>query len=423
MSDDRGIVVLGAGLAGLTVARATGAPLYEAEAQIGGVAASDRVDGFIFDRGIHILQTRNVQVLDLLRDAGVVFTARSRNAYIYSHGKYTAYPFQVNTAGLPLGLRWRCVAGFLRRQYQPEPTNYEEWIYRSVGKGFAETFLIPYSEKFWTVHPREMTYSWTDNRVPQARLGQVLRGALISRQTRLGTNVEFSYPVNRPGFGAIADALAPKQSPLHLGHRATLIDAERRVVRFNDTVDVPYRTLVSTIPLPELVRICPQAPEPVRNAASRLRTNRILVVNLGIDQPAISDKHWVHFPEPDVSFFRLSYPHNFAENVAPPGMSSISAEVAYAGPAAPDEAKLTERVIEDLYRVGALNPRHRITARMVRDIPYGYCLYDHDREQSLETIMEWLPKAGIVACGRYGLWTYFWSDETIQSGLVAAGKL
>ena len=49
--------------------------------------------------------------------------------------------------------------------------------HRALGRGFAEIFLIPYSEKFWTVHPREMSFEWTLGRVPQPRLSQVLRGA------------------------------------------------------------------------------------------------------------------------------------------------------------------------------------------------------------------------------------------------------
>src|SRR5687768_642661 len=137
-----GLLVLGGGLAGLAASYACGAPVYEAQAQPGGVAASDRREGFAFDRGIHVLQTRNARILELHETIGVRLRGLSRRAYIYSGGVYTPYPFQVNTAGMPLALRARCVWDFLRRSRSAQPANYEQWIYASVGRGFAETFLI-----------------------------------------------------------------------------------------------------------------------------------------------------------------------------------------------------------------------------------------------------------------------------------------
>jgi UDP-galactopyranose mutase len=387
------------------------------------VAASDASAGFVFDRGIHILQTRNQQVLNMLAEIGVELSNHSRRAYIYSNRMYTAYPFQVNTAGLPWSIRARCVWGFLRRGSEPEPANYEEWMHRSLGKGFARQFLVPYSEKFWTVHPREMTFEWTGNRVPQPRTAQVLRGALWSKQTRIGTNVDFRYPVNGAGYGAIARALVARVPNVHTGYRAVSIDTRRHAIRFDNGRQAEYRTLLTTIPLPELVRICPEAPDAVRAAAARLRTNSIFVVNFGIGRPALSDKHWVHFPEPDVSFFRISYPHNFGGGVAPPGTSSVSAEVAYSAARPIDKSTIVDRVREDLIRVRALGAGDRIVATATHDIKYAYCIYDHQRKEAVRTVHEWLKMQDIRPCGRYGLWTYFWSDEAILSGKKAAENL
>jgi protoporphyrinogen oxidase len=394
--------------------------VYESSESVGGVAASDVVDGFTFDRGIHILQTRNPIVLDLLARLGVRLSEHSRRAYIYSHGTYTAYPFQVNTAGLPTGLRVRCAWDFLRRNRHCEPANYEEWIYRSIGTSFARTFLIPYSEKFWTVPPREMTFEWTGGRVPQPTWRQVLRGAVWSRQTRIGTNVDFRYPLMGAGYGAIANALAAQVGAVHLNHRAASLDTTARRVTFHNGRSVDYDRMITTIPLPELVWICPSAPPQVRAAASLLRTNSIFVVNLGIGRPNVCDRHWVHFPERDVSFFRISYPHTFSADVTPTGTSSISAEVAYSSDRPPDRSALVDRVIDDLIRVRALGRGDPIVATLTTNIRYAYCIYDMNRKAAVRTVHDWLQSRGIVPCGRYGLWTYFWSDESMLSGKKAA---
>jgi UDP-galactopyranose mutase len=146
------------------------------------------------------------------------------------------------------------------------------------------------------------------------------------------------------------------------------------------------------------------------------------VVNLGIDRPRISDKHWVHFPEKEISFFRISFPHNLSDDVTPPGKSSISAEVSYSAAAPPDDEVIVERVVEDLIRAQALQRDDRIIATATYDIRWGYCIYDMQRAEALRTIHGWLQSVDIIPTGRYGLWRYFWSDESIVSGFDAAAQ-
>ena len=420
---DRQVSVLGGGLAGLAAGMQAQGSVFEACDRVGGVAASDTVSGFTFDRGIHVLQTRNQRMIDLLDEVGVELRTLERRAYVYTHGKYTPYPFQVNTATLPLGLRLRCVLDFLRRDKNPEPTNYEEWMYRNVGKGFAKTFLIPYSEKFWGISPAEMTYEWTGSRVPKPSTLQVLRGAVWNRTTKIGNNATFRYPAGNGGYGTVARALSRKVADLRLDHRATSLCLKEKCIRFESGVEHRYDVLVNTIPLPTLIDIIEDAiPTEVRQAASCLRTNSIMVVNLGIDRPNISDRHWLHFPEKDVSFFRLSYPHNFDPTVTPEGMSSISAEVAYSGETPSQPEAIVDRAIDDLVRVGAMKKNEPIVVKTTQDIPKAYCIYDKQRKKAVQAISAWLLENHVITAGRYGLWSYFWSDESIMSGINAGEK-
>ena len=125
-STESGIAILGGGVAGLMAALSVpDAHVYEAEPDWGGAAASDTCDGFTFDRGIHVLQTTNQIVVQLLRECGVPMREFTRNAFIYAQGKYTPYPFQVNTTDLPITTRLKCVWSFLQRKRYPEPNNYD----------------------------------------------------------------------------------------------------------------------------------------------------------------------------------------------------------------------------------------------------------------------------------------------------------
>ncbi len=421
VSDRSDIVILGGGLAGLAASLFTGAPVYEAEDHSGGAAASDSIDGFTFDRGIHVLQTNNQEVLKLLDELGVEFDILDRSAHIYAFGKYTAYPFQINSTNLPLVRRIKCVWDFLQREKNPEPTNYAEWIHRSIGRGFGDTFLIPYSEKFWGVHPRQMSFEWTGNRVPKANVWQVLRGAFISVNTRVGTNATFRYPKGADGYGTVAAAIRRRiDNNVHTSFRATRVDTFRQRVIFNDEISVGYRVLLSTIPIPTLLKIATDLPEEVRAQIAPLRTNSIMVVNLGVARADLGTKHWIHFPEKHIAFFRISFPHNFSAGLAPPGMSSISAEVSYPTGTPPDREALVQRVVDDLIKVGVLRRDDKIVASQTRDVPYGYCIFDDARRNALSVIKRWMQDVNIVPGGRYGLWTYFWSDEAILSGRKSA---
>lgn len=416
------IAILGGGLAGLAASMESKAPVFEAADRVGGVGSSDHADGFVFDRGIHVLNTKSPKVLRFLNEIDVEMAPRQRVADIYSHGVFTAYPFQINTAGLPLSLRFRCVVAYLMRGKNPEPTNYAEWMYKTIGKGFADTFLIPYSEKFWGISPSEMTFEWTSTKVPKSSPWQVLIGSVVNRYAAVGSNAVFHYPVHGGGYGTISSAMQKRGGRIFCKHRVVEVDVDGQTVTFDNGGRFDYRILVNTIPLPELIGTIPQAPDDIRDAAGRLRTNSILVVNIGIGRANISNKHWIHVPDKDFSFFRMSFPSNFDSSLAPPGTSSISAEVAYVPGQKPNVERTVDRVIADLRRMGLVRKDDPIVTTHTYDIPYGYCIYDADRKSSVRTIRSWLDSKDILTCGRYGLWSYFWSDEAINSGRNNAAK-
>ena len=99
------IVIVGAGLAGLSTAyHLAGIPyrLFEIEEEVGGLCRSYRRNGFTFDYTGHLLHFRQPEIKRLVEQllAGKL-QKHSRKSFIYSHGTYTEYPFQVNTHGLP----------------------------------------------------------------------------------------------------------------------------------------------------------------------------------------------------------------------------------------------------------------------------------------------------------------------------------
>ncbi len=418
-------IVLGGGLAGLSAAYHSGFAVYEQNDRPGGTAGSVVRDDFVFDFGIHVLHSKNPEFYRIMDEMGVELVTKTRSAWIYSHGKHAAYPLQVNTFHLPISLRYHCVKDFLLRKNHSNAANYEEWIVQNFGRGFAKAFLIPYAEKFWRFPPGDMTYEWVGPRVPQPRIVDVIKGAFWNQKSDLGPNSTFHYPSKAgAGYAGIAQAIASKIDNIHYRMEATSIDVENKVVFFNNGEHkVAYDHLISTIPLPELLKLLHDVPPEIQKTSKQLYFNSIAIVNLGVDHANISCKHWIHFPEKQISFFRISLPHNFCDGLNPPGQTTIQAEVSYDTDNRPQRDELLRRVRDDLIRVGTLRTSDHISFEDVVYLKYAYVIYNHHRKEAVNTIHKYLNNRYIYPCGRYGAWEYQWSDEAVLNGKQTAQEV
>ena len=422
-------IILGGGLSGLGAACHSDFPVYEACTAPGGTAGSVTKNGYVFDFGIHVLHSKDTWFQNFMSELKIDFVKHFRKAMIFSYGAYAKYPFQVNTAHLPISIRFKCVLGYLASICQPNrksPENYEEWIRYNFGKGFAEQFLIPYSTKFWGVPPNDMTHEWTgQQRVPQPRLMDVLKGAFRDQEGAFGPNDQFRYPAKPgAGFAGIALAMAAACDRVHCAMKATALIPDKKLIFFNhEDAPLAYDRLITTIPLPELIKLIPDPPHEVQDAVKLLRFNSIAIVNLGIDRKAISRNHWIHFPDQDISFFRISFPSNFCRELNPEGTSTIQAEVSYHYQNPPDESLLLARVKKDLIGANILTSQDKILFHDVLFRKYGYVVYDINRAAAVKVIHDYLKARDIFPCGRYGCWEYLWADQAVQSGKKTAQEV
>ena len=421
-------LILGGGLAGLSACFHGNGTVYEKDNTFGGHARSHYEDNFIFDEGIHVLHTSNKYILSLLEEIGVDLQVKSRDAWIHSNGVMTRYPFQANTYGLPKDIIKDCLLGFIENTHKKEDIDhYGDWVRYMFGDGIANHFMLPYSQKFWGVDADQLTTDWVNVRHPRPSTEEVISGAIGDQKKEFGINATFRYPRNG-GFGYIGQALAEQcEGRINLDMKATKIDVERKIVTFNETEEVSYDKILSTIPLPELVNIISNTPEEVLEASRKLKTNSIYVVNLGINRENITDKSWIYFLEQDFCFVRVSFPFNFThepDSVVPKGHSSISVEISYGNenPLPGDREQIIEKVKQDLTKVDILRDDDEIIYLDTYDIKYGYVIFDKNRKPSVKRIHNYLESHDIVPCGRYGLWAYLWSDEAIMSGKKAAEK-
>jgi protoporphyrinogen oxidase len=425
------IVVVGAGLTGLSAAHHLGGDVLvlEREGEPGGLCRSATVDGFTFDLTGHLLHLRRPEIRDLVGRLlpEEAFNRIDRRSFIHSHGVFTPYPFQVNTHGLPREVVAECLTGFIEAVRQGEvplerarEMSFRDWVLATFGAGVARHFMFPYNEKLWLTDLSEMTCEWVSWAVPRPSVSDVVEGALGISRRAFGYNPSFLYP-RRGGIRILADALAAKVPGVRYGVEVMRVDARRRTVAFRPAAggreeEVPYTTLVSTMPLPRLLAVTEGLPGGLAALASGLRHVAVANVNLGVARSPLTDMHWVYFPGDDVVFYRCGFPASFTEEVVPPGCSSIYVEVALRPGAPWDEDDLAERCREGLLRCGILRSDDAIVARRTFYISPAYVVYDRLRKERLPAALEALAALGIRSAGRYGAWYYNSMEDSLAEG-------
>ena len=197
----------------------------------------------------------------------------------------------------------------------------------------------------------------------------------------------------------------------------------KKCATFQDGRQVTYESLVSTIPLPQLMELIEDLPISYKNAASKLRFVSVLNLNIGINRENISGYHWIYFPEPEFPFYRVGFYTNFSKNIAPKKTSSMYIEISHLPGTKVDSKALTDASIDALRRCGILRKTDSIIAKACADIKYGYVIFDRFHKKKLSAAVSYLQKNNIFPAGRYGAWTYSSMEDSIVRGREIAKVL
>lgn len=419
------IVVIGAGLTGLSASvhlRRMGVPhrVIERSGSVGGLAATTEEAGYRFDRTGHLLHLRDPAMrafaLEMLGPAS--WLEIERRSVIASHGVVTKYPFQANVHGLPSEIAYACVRDFVQAHFATDPrpvVTFEDYCLRHFGEAISRAFMIPYNEKLLGVHPRDICASWCDRFVPRPSLDDVLRGAFGVQAPELGYNARFLYP--RLGMGELSRAMAERASPIELGVSAESIDWRARRIRAMGD-DVPYGSIISSIPLPDLIDRIVDPPDEVRAARLLLRATALQYLDVALNTPCEKPWHWVYVPEKRFSFYRVGCYTNFSSALAPAGKASLYVELSNRAPV--ELRDVLPSVATELVELGLIRAPEAIRFARLRRIDPAYVIYDPARERAVSTLLAFLDRASIQSVGRYGAWEYASMEDALASGARAA---
>ena len=427
------VVILGGGLTGLSTAFHLRRPwlLVEKNARVGGHARTDEKDGYCFDKTGHWLHLRDPYTKGLIADLlGDKMVPVERKARIFANGALTRFPFQANLHGQPADVVKECLLGFIeawQKRSDAPPANFEDFILQKFGAGIARHFMVPYNQKLWGVHPREITAAWCTRFVPTPKLDEVVAGAVGASPSEMGYNISFLYPKEggiETMTRALTDRIDRRRGTIQTGASLDALDVTARVVEIGGE-RIPYRAIVATLPLPELLERTRGLPKSVEDAAGKLRCTPVRYLNVATKHPPRSDFHWIYVPEEKYPFYRVGIYTNAIPSMAPAGRGSLYVELSDRGEKPTGAAKdaLVRKAAQGLAAAGAIADPDDILFADLEELEYAYVVFDDHYYAATETIRAWLEQNHIYPRGRYGFWTYNSMEDCLLAGREVAGLL
>ncbi|GAB2713534.1 protoporphyrinogen/coproporphyrinogen oxidase [Nocardia thraciensis] len=339
--DDAAIVVVGAGIAGLSAAfrlQQAGLPVVVLErssrVRVGGRMASIDQGGFYIDLGAPLLAMRYGQMFGLIANLGVSGqVVAAADTVAIAHGGSidrgrTGRPLRLVTGGLLESIRWtdrlRLATDFVRRQRALHPadmTSAARWDTESLAQ-YADRRGLRSSTVECLLDPLATILSLDDPDSTTA-VTPMLFLAFVLFNGGLFTSSK--------GSGFLPQELAAR---LPVNYHSDVVDVEQR----HDGVYVTYGSsgqpdrvrrapaAVLAVPPPSAAAICPQLPAPLRDTFAATAYSRLIQVTVCLDETTVERAVLVcvaRSDEPDLAGFVLQ--HNLAAQRVPDGCAMITA--------------------------------------------------------------------------------------------------
>jgi protoporphyrinogen oxidase len=438
-------VVLGGGPCGLMAAwelARTGHPVVVLEAveRPGGLCITVERDGWKFDLGGHRFIARNPELVERIRSMmGDELLRSTRRSVILTGGQSYDYPLSARDliGKVSPGYALRAAVDYLKesarqkRRQQPDLT-FEDWVTHRFGHTLYETFFRRYTQKLWGIPPSTLSADWAAQRISLLNLSDVGWRLLgLKRDTPRTYAREYLYP--RDGFGRLFTRMAEEVIQLggeiRCGARASGIKLDRGKaveVRYSTSdgeKSLPCSNVISTIPLPGLVRLMGRMTPELQRDASSLRYRGLRFLNVFLDREYVSENTWMYIPDPERVMTRIQEPKRRSPYMAPPGKTSLMLEIP-CDPGdplweMPDDA-LLDRCMEDLDALG-IPVRDDVLGCFSTRAAHAYPIYHLGYEGAVQRLLEAVHQVpNVQTAGRQGLFRYIFTDTAMEMGLLAA---
>jgi protoporphyrinogen oxidase len=427
------ITILGGGPAGLAVGYYTQKGglrfrLYEAQNRVGGNCITLQHGAFRFDSGAHRFHDKDPQATEEIKHLlGEELRKIEVPSQIWHDGKlfdFPIAPLNLLTRMGPLGCARAALDLVRGRLGRRDSTgSFEDFALRTYGREIASRFLLNYSEKLWGAPCRQLSPAICGKRLKGLGLASLIIEALFGRRANTRhLDGAFYYPAG--GYGAIVEKLADAcgHENIRRQSRVTGINCGAETiesVEINETEVVSVDEVASTLPLGLVLRLLnPAPPEEILAVASQLRYRNVVLVAIFLGKDRVSENGSLYFPDASFPFTRVYEPKNRSVEMAPPGCTSLVAEI----PCQTQDAvwtagdqSLIERVTEQFVRLGWIT-RGEVLGGTTHRMSHAYPILELGYEARLAPVLEFLGRfRNLRLAGRNGCFVYSHLHDMMRS--------
>ena len=413
-------VILGAGISGISAAYHLGlegfdATIYEKDNEWGGLCGNFTIDGFRFDKAVHLSFAKSEYVQELFNKSTEI-NKHKPEASNYYKGSWLKHPAQNNLEPLPADEKVNIISDFIKNDgVEHTITTYESWLRGQYGDYFAENFPMAYTRKYWTVEASKLSTTWCGDRMYQPNIEEVLRGSYAGETP----NTYYANEMRYPKFGGYKSFLGSMQKDctIELNKKAIFIDTKEQYVEFEDGSKESYDHLVSSLPIPYIIKSLSDVPNEVKEAAENLFASSVAIVSIGFNKPDLPEHLWYYIYDEDFLPARCYSPSMKSADNAPEGCSSVQFEIYFSKEKA--LALQGDELISHVVSKGiAMNlfKEEDIIVKDARILPYGNVVFYEGMEADRKIVDDYLDRLKIHRVGRFGKWAYLWTDQCLLTG-------
>ena len=304
MKQNKKILIIGAGPAGLSAARVLSengysVEIFELDSQVGGMSKSIELFSQIVDIGPHRFFSKDKRLNDFWHShTNGEYEKVSRLTRIFYNRKFFYYPLRGFDALFKLGFleSTLCVLSYIRAKISPfKGDSFESWVANAFGYRLYSIFFKSYTEKLWGIKCSELDADFAAQRIKGLNLYEAIKSAFFGGGGKKHKTLvdEFSYP--KKGCGVVYENM--KQEIIKRGG-VVHCDIEVLGIKTQGKKAVGIHTnkgefsgdiVISTAPFRDMVLSLNELDSSVKEMAGRLKFRNTILVYVEVKNSALSE--------------------------------------------------------------------------------------------------------------------------------------
>ena len=304
MRQNKKVLIIGAGPAGLSAARVLSengysVEIFELESQVGGMSKSIELFSQIVDIGPHRFFSKDTRLNDFWHShTNGEYEKVSRLTRIFYNRKFFYYPLRGFDALFKLGFLESalCVFSYIKAKISPfKGDSFESWVANAFGYRLYSIFFKSYTEKLWGIKCSELDSDFAAQRIKGLNLYEAIKSAFFGGGGKKHKTLvdEFSYP--KKGCGVVYEnmkqEIIKRGGVVHCGVEVLGIKTQgkKAVGISTNKGEFSGDIVISTAPFRDMVLSLEELDSSVKELARGLKFRNTILVYVEVGDSALGN--------------------------------------------------------------------------------------------------------------------------------------